>query len=73
MSFIFEDFKNFKTSLFFPKVKIFQDVEQEYKIDKCHWIWQWERHWWILPAWLGDFVGGDAILQWVDIYTGYGI
>lgn len=38
MSFIFEDFKNFKTSLFFPKVKIFQDVEQEYKIDKCHWI-----------------------------------
>lgn len=36
-------------------------------IDECHWLWQRERHLWILPAWLGCFVGGDARLQWEDM------
>lgn len=35
-------------------------------IDECHWLWQRERHVWILPAWLGCFVGGGARLQWED-------
>lgn len=51
---------------YFLKIQDFQDVKKKpnhYKIDICCWIWQLERHWWILPEWLGRPVGGNQIAE----------